>query len=106
MNHLNSATQQTASASEELSATAEEMSAQAEQLQQLVANFRLTDDSPAATGALRAAAGGTRTRHSPGAPDLRGAARPASLKPVTGRQPSAAHDRAQADIDESTFTSF
>jgi methyl-accepting chemotaxis protein len=45
MNHLNSATQQTASASEELSATAEELSAQADQLQQLMANFQLAEDA-------------------------------------------------------------
>ncbi|WP_310384491.1 methyl-accepting chemotaxis protein [Roseateles sp.] len=44
MNHLSTATQQTASASEQLSATAEELSAQAAQLQEQVAFFRLADD--------------------------------------------------------------
>ena len=44
MNHLSSATQQTASASEQLSATAEELSAQAAQLQQLMAFFKLQSD--------------------------------------------------------------
>jgi len=41
MNHLNSATQQTASASEQLSATAEQLSAQAAQLQELMGYFHL-----------------------------------------------------------------
>jgi len=41
MDHLNSATQQTASASEELNATAEELSGQAQQLQALVNQFKL-----------------------------------------------------------------
>lgn len=45
MNHLSTATQQTASASEELSATAEELSAQAAQLQEQMAFFRLADDN-------------------------------------------------------------
>ena len=45
MNHLNSATQQTASASEELSATAEELSAQATGLQELMAFFKLDSDA-------------------------------------------------------------
>jgi methyl-accepting chemotaxis protein len=45
MNHLNSTTQQTASASEELSATAEQLSAQAGRLQELMAAFRLVQDS-------------------------------------------------------------
>jgi methyl-accepting chemotaxis protein len=44
MNHLSTATQQTASASEQLSATAEELSAQAAQLQEQMAFFRLADD--------------------------------------------------------------
>jgi methyl-accepting chemotaxis protein len=106
MNHLNSATQQTASASEELSATAEEMSAQAEQLQQLVANFRLTDESPAGGAPVRAAARSERVARSPGAPDSRSAARPSRPTPKARRQPAAAPDRAGADIDESTFTTF
>ncbi|WP_310384489.1 methyl-accepting chemotaxis protein [Roseateles sp.] len=48
MNHLSTATQQTASASEQLSATAEELSAQAAQLQEQMAFFRLADDGQAA----------------------------------------------------------
>jgi methyl-accepting chemotaxis protein len=44
MNHLSTATQQTASASEQLSATAEELSAQAAQLQEQMAFFKLADD--------------------------------------------------------------
>uniref|UniRef100_UPI0037CA98CA methyl-accepting chemotaxis protein n=1 Tax=Roseateles oligotrophus TaxID=1769250 RepID=UPI0037CA98CA len=44
MNHLSTATQQTASASEQLSATAEELSAQAAQLQEQMGFFRLADD--------------------------------------------------------------
>ncbi|WP_414858721.1 methyl-accepting chemotaxis protein [Paucibacter sp. TC2R-5] len=47
MNHLSTATQQTASASEELSATAEQLSAQAAQLQEQMAFFKLADDSRA-----------------------------------------------------------
>ena len=43
MNHLNSATQQTASASEELAATAEELSTQAQQLQEQMAFFQLDE---------------------------------------------------------------
>ena len=55
MNHLNSATQQTASASEELSATAEELSAQATGLQELMAFFKLDSDAAAAKPAATAA---------------------------------------------------
>ncbi len=44
MNHLSTATQQTASASEELSATAEQLSAQASQLQDQMAFFKLAED--------------------------------------------------------------
>ncbi|WP_414858732.1 methyl-accepting chemotaxis protein [Paucibacter sp. TC2R-5] len=51
MNHLSTATQQTASASEQLSATAEELSAQAAQLQEQMAFFRLADDDGAAAAA-------------------------------------------------------
>jgi len=61
MNHLSGATQQTASASEELSATAEELSAQAEQLQELMAFFRLGDDTPRQATKPRAASAATAT---------------------------------------------
>ncbi|WP_411970103.1 methyl-accepting chemotaxis protein [Paucibacter sp. Y2R2-4] len=49
MNHLSTATQQTASASEELSATAEQLSAQASQLQDQMAFFKLAEDSKVAS---------------------------------------------------------
>ncbi|WP_409993948.1 methyl-accepting chemotaxis protein [Roseateles albus] len=51
MNHLSTATQQTASASEELSATAEQLSAQAAQLQEQMAFFKLAEDSRASRSA-------------------------------------------------------
>ncbi|MFY7866216.1 methyl-accepting chemotaxis protein [Roseateles sp.] len=57
MNHLSTATQQTASASEQLSATAEELSAQASQLQEQMAFFKLADD-----GVAGSSQGGRRTR--------------------------------------------
>ena len=67
MNHLNSATQQTASASEELSATAEELSAQATGLQELMAFFKLdaqAASSPKLDSALaRAVASTTHAGH-------------------------------------------
>jgi methyl-accepting chemotaxis protein len=56
MNHLGSATQQTASASEELAATAEELSAQARQLQDLMSFFRLAGASDGAPAGRRPAA--------------------------------------------------
>ena len=57
MNHLSGITQQTAAASEQLSATAEELNAQANRLQDLMAFFRLANDSSApAARAERAAA--------------------------------------------------
>jgi PAS domain S-box-containing protein len=57
MNHLSTATQQTASASEQLSATAEELSAQAAQLQDQMAFFKLADDG-ASKAAIRHASSG------------------------------------------------
>ncbi|MFY7866217.1 methyl-accepting chemotaxis protein [Roseateles sp.] len=53
MNHLSTATQQTASASEQLSATAEELSAQAAQLQEQMAFFKLAEDQTAASAQSR-----------------------------------------------------
>ena len=104
MNHLSSATQQTASASEELSATAEQLSAQAEQLQELMGFFRLADDGtpPArSAGAARPASaaapkpGSSATLNfGSGAPA--GGRRPAA-KPTAGAHPS---------IDESAFSHF
>ncbi|MBB4844803.1 methyl-accepting chemotaxis protein [Paucibacter oligotrophus] len=54
MNHLSTATQQTASASEQLSATAEQLSAQAAQLQEQMAFFRLADDHDSGGARARA----------------------------------------------------
>jgi len=82
MNHLSSATQQTASASEELSATAEELSAQAAQLQDLMAFFRLADQTAAPSG---------------------GKARPAQA--VAGSSPRKTKAFA-APADEAQFTPF
>ena len=106
MNHLSSATQQTASASEELSATAEELSAQATQLQELMAFFRLNDDSAvAAAPRARASSHGKASGGRPAATasanhGLRfgsgGAARGASQHIA----------RSSADADEAAFTSF
>ncbi len=45
MNQMNQITQQNASSSEELAATAEEMSSQAQQLQQVMAFFKVANDS-------------------------------------------------------------
>ncbi|WP_338109598.1 methyl-accepting chemotaxis protein [Roseateles albus] len=53
MNHLSTATQQTASASEELSATAEQLSAQAAQLQEQMAFFKLADDTGGSSNTKR-----------------------------------------------------
>ena len=61
MNQLSQATQQNASSSEELAATAEEMSGQAEHLQQLMAFFKLDENSAGAPPvARRPVAGGCR----------------------------------------------
>jgi hypothetical protein len=95
MNHLSSATQQTASASEELSATAEELSAQAQGLQDLMGRFRLADDGsapavPARAKAAVASAGGLEFGHA-----RVGRAR------APGRKAGAT-----AAIDESAFMSF
>ena len=57
MGHLNSATQQNASASEELSATAEELSGQAAQLQEMMAFFKLAEDTQARQGSGRTRTG-------------------------------------------------
>ena len=53
MNQLSQATQQNASSSEELAATAEEMSGQAEHLQQLMAFFKLDENSAGAPPVAR-----------------------------------------------------
>jgi uncharacterized phage infection (PIP) family protein YhgE len=107
MNHLNSATQQTASASEELSATAEELSAQAQQLQELMAYFRLADDGPGQAAAQRAAPAAGRATHSAAAaPARRSPARDPRFAPTAQRKPAHATPSAAADIDESSFTSF
>ena len=50
MNHLNTATQQTAASSEELSGTADELSSHAQRLQSLMAGFRLSGDGGAGAG--------------------------------------------------------
>jgi methyl-accepting chemotaxis protein len=62
MNHLSTATQQTASASEQLSATAEQLSAQAAQLQEQMAFFKLADDGSKSSQG-RDQHKGTRTNH-------------------------------------------
>jgi methyl-accepting chemotaxis protein len=81
MNHLNSATQQTASASEELSATAEELSAQAEQLQQLMAHFQLAEDGRAAPGGAPRGVGRAAAPSRAGAP-ARGRSTPLFVEAV------------------------
>jgi methyl-accepting chemotaxis protein len=80
MNHLSSATQQTASASEELSATAEELSAQATQLQQLMASFRLREDEQPASamGSRPAASRAAADTHAPAAAQGSGTTRQAT----------------------------
>jgi len=113
MNHLNSTTQQTASASEELSATAEELSAQAQRLQELMAFFKLAQDTAAAAssnssqGARRAAVGGI-ANVAPGAStalrfgNSRAAAGGSEVKGGHGgRSPALA-----GGVDESAFTRF
>ena len=93
MNHLNSATQQTASASEELSATAEELSAQAEQLQELMAFFRLAED-----GNAKAA---SRPRAQPAA-----AASNTALRFGQGSSKARAARASTSGVDETAFTNF
>jgi methyl-accepting chemotaxis protein len=88
MNHLSSATQQTASASEELAATAEELSAQAKQLQDLVGFFRLAEEGGPAT---RAKVRATATSKAP------------AQRLVAARATSRT---AKADVEEDSFTSF
>ncbi|BFI96476.1 MAG: methyl-accepting chemotaxis protein [Rhodanobacter sp.] len=56
MSQLSQATQQNASSSEELAATAEEMSGQAEHLQQLMAFFKLDENSAGLSQAVRRSA--------------------------------------------------
>jgi methyl-accepting chemotaxis protein len=102
MNHLNSATQQTASASEELSATAEELSAQAEQLQQLMARFQLADDGDAPATAQRAA-----PARNDAAPVARRTAGPArNSRPAAVFARPAGGGGGQAQVDEASFVSF
>lgn len=60
MNQLSQATQQNASSSEELAATAEEMSGQAEHLQQLMAFFKLDENSAGAPPLVRRPAAAVR----------------------------------------------
>jgi methyl-accepting chemotaxis protein len=101
MNHLSSATQQTASASEELSATAEELSAQAEQLQELMAYFRLAEDSGA-----RANAAPQRARPAPAPAATLRFGQATAAAPA---RPAARHARAAVatgEVDEASFTSF
>jgi methyl-accepting chemotaxis protein len=106
MNHLNAATQQTASASEELSATAEELSAQAAQLQQLMGHFHLAEDShgpgPVAAAPQRANAAAERQSRKPHMPANQLAPRGVRPVVVASRKPA----QAGAFIDESSFTSF
>ncbi len=100
MNHLSSATQQTASASEELSATAEELSAQAAGLQELMAFFKLADDSQSPghnrASAHSSAKGSSGTQAQGGGHGLRFG--------QTGSARNAA--RSTATADEASFTSF
>jgi methyl-accepting chemotaxis protein len=99
MNHLSSATQQTASASEELSATAEELSAQAAQLQELMAFFRLAGEDGAKPGPK------TLAKASP-------SSNPAALRfgqagaKVTKRAGHAASTQTAGGVEESSFSSF
>jgi methyl-accepting chemotaxis protein len=111
MNHLNAATQQTASASEELSATAEELSAQAGHLQQLVEHFRLDD---AADGARLGKGTALTSRTARTAVVARPAGgQPAPVRDFKNFKPSSVAGSARAvaspgsgAVDESSFTSF
>jgi methyl-accepting chemotaxis protein len=102
MNHLNSSTQQTASASEELSATAEELSAQAQRLQELMAFFKLAQDSTAPRQAAASV---------PQVPAQRQAGAGLRFGQQGGAVPAAAvtpHQfaGAMAEVDESSFARF
>jgi methyl-accepting chemotaxis protein len=99
MNHLNSSTQQTAAASEQLSATAEELSAQANRLQELMAFFRLAQDSGQPAAAPRPARAATPARPS--------ATRHAATAATRARPtPAEADLPVLTDVDESSFTRF
>jgi hypothetical protein len=103
MNHLSSATQQTASASEELSATAEELSAQAAQLQDLMGFFRLAEgDNAAGTPRRPAAVAGRAPTPGGASKALRfGQAEASSDAPNSARSA-----KSGAGIDEAAFTHF
>ncbi len=93
MNHLSGSTQQTAAASEQLSATAEELNAQANRLQDLMAFFRLANDTaPAARQVVRSQSS------NPGQSALRFGQGP-------GRQQTPAAHRAEG-VDEASFARF
>jgi hypothetical protein len=103
MNHLSSATQQTASASEELSATAEELSAQAQQLKELMGFFRLADGPEGAHGARKTAASARRAAAPRGTePTLRFGQAGSSSTATKSSRPA----KAAAGVDEAAFTSF
>jgi len=105
MNHLSSATQQTASASEQLSATAEELSAQAAQLQDLMAVFQLEDGTGSAAvmrapADSKAATGGQALRFGQGPDPFAGKAHGTTVG-KTKRPATAA-----AGVDEASFGRF
>ncbi|MDO8375588.1 MAG: hypothetical protein Q7S91_00175, partial [Aquabacterium sp.] len=107
MSHLNSTTQQTAAASEELSATAEELSAQANRLQELMAFFRLAQDSGRPTAETHAAHAAR-----PPAPRAAALSRPFAARPpvpaaANARQaPAGANLPGLTEVDEASFTRF
>ncbi|MBL8327460.1 MAG: HAMP domain-containing protein [Rubrivivax sp.] len=91
MTHLSGTTQQTASASEQLSATAEQLSAQAAGLQELIAFYRLSEESR------------SRSAHRPAA----ATAPAAGLKAAApGKPPAWTGSGSTGDVDESSFTAF
>jgi hypothetical protein len=107
MNHLSSATQQTASASEELSATAEELSAQAQQLQELMSFFQLAEGPGAGNARSKPSAAIARAPVTDsGAQGLRFGQTEASGARTARPSGATYSTKATAEVDEAAFTNF